>query len=267
MGENTDVIHMDRLNTRQMKKLLGSLLTPVFLITWLLLLMVFHAMQVLALRGFGKKAHKLSVDWLNFCLIHALWILGTRIRVHFAEPLPENRPIIFIANHQNKLDIAGISWYLRKHSPKFVSKIELAKGIPSVSYNLRHSGAALIDRDDVRQSLKEIGRLGKLIEDTHCSAVIFPEGTRSLTGAIAPFQTGGIKILLKKAPSALVVPIYIHNLWRLNRFGKFPMSVGEHVSWAVLPAIEPMGKTPEQIAALAEQSIRQACAVTRGDSD
>ena len=247
-----------------MKKLLGYILTPVYMAAWLLLLLVFHALQVLALRGFGQKAHKHCVDWLNFFLIHALWLLGTRISLRMAVALPANRPIIFIANHQNKLDVSGISWYLRRHSPKFVSKIELAKGIPSVSYNLRHSGAALIDRDDVRQSLKEIGRLGKLIEDTASSAVIFPEGTRSLTGEIAPFQTGGIKILLKKAPSALIVPIYISNTWKLNRFGRFPMSVGEQVSWMVLPAIEPADKTPEQIAGLAEESIRREWAISTG---
>ncbi|MGH8460465.1 MAG: lysophospholipid acyltransferase family protein [Stenotrophobium sp.] len=245
-----------------MKKLFGYILTPVFLIVWLLLLIVFHAIQVLALRGLGQNAHRRTVEWLNFFLVHALWILGTRISVRFTEPLPAGRPIIFIANHQNKLDIPGISWYLRKHSPMFVSKIELARGIPSVSYNLRHSGAALIDRGDIRQSLKEIGRLGKLVEDTRCSAVIFPEGTRSLTGEIGPFQTGGIKTLLKKAPSALVVPVYIHDTWKLNRFGKFPMAVGERIGWTVLPAIEPAGKTAEETAALAENSIRRAQAIS-----
>jgi len=36
--------------------------------------------------------------------------------------------------------------YFWTYKPKFISKIELGKGIPSVSYNLRHGGAALIDR-------------------------------------------------------------------------------------------------------------------------
>lgn len=249
-----------------MKKLLGYLLTPVFLIVWLLLLNVFHVAQVIAFRAFGRHAHKRSVDCLNFFLVHALWILGTRIRVRFAETLPADRPIIFVANHQNKLDISGIGWYLRRHSPKYVSKIELSRGIPSVSYNLRHSGAALIDRDDARQALKEIGRLGKLIEDERSAAVIFPEGTRSLTGMLAPFQPAGVKILLKKAPSALVVPVYIHNTWTLNRYGKFPMSVGEQVSWTVLPAIEPAGRTPDEVAALAEASIRREFAISAGSA-
>ncbi len=108
----------------------------------------------------------------------------------------------------------------------------------------------------MRQSLKEIGRLGQLIEATRTSAVIFPEGTRSTSGEMQAFATGGIKVLLKKTPSALVVPVYIHDTWKLNRYGRFPMPVGEHISWTVLPAIEPAGKTPDEVAALAEQSIR-----------
>ena len=64
--------------------------------------------------------------------------------------------------------------------------------------------------------------------------------------------------MLKKAPSALVVPIYIHDSWKMNRFGKYPMSVGERLCWTVLPAVDPEGKTPEEIAATAEQRIREA---------
>ena len=242
-----------------MKKSLGFLLSPVFFLAWLLLLNIFHLLQIVALKGFGQRAHQRTVDALNFFLLHSLWLLGTRIKVRFSEPLPTpySRPIIFVANHQNKLDVVGISWYLRHYSPKFVSKIELSKGIPSVSYNLRHSGAALINRDDAKQSLTEIGRLGLLIEETNASAVIFPEGTLSVTGEMKAFNAAGIKLLLKKSPSALVVPIYIDKTWTLNRFGKYPMSVGEQVSWTILPAIDPQDKTVNEVAALVEESIRK----------
>jgi len=239
------------------KVLLGGILTPVFLLAWLILLLAFHAAQVVAFRFFGARAHRRSVDLMNLCMVRALWMLGTRSSVRFAEALPSGRPIIFAANHQNKFDIPGLGWYLRRYAPKFVSKIELGKGIPSISYNLRHSGAALIDRGDARQSIGEIGRLGKLIEATCSSAVIFPEGTRSKTGEMQPFAAAGIKILIKKSPSALVVPVYIHNTWKLNRYGKFPMSFGERIDWTVLPGIETKGRSPDEVAVLAEQSIRR----------
>ena len=69
-------------------------------------------------------------------------------------------PLIIVSNHQSMNDIPPIIWYMRKYHPKFVSKIELGKGIPSVSYNLRHGGSALIDRKDSKQALVAIARFG-----------------------------------------------------------------------------------------------------------
>ncbi|SMO54769.1 lysophospholipid acyltransferase family protein [Solitalea koreensis] len=240
-----------------MKKLLAYIFTPIYFLVWAILLCLFHVIQVIALNVFGKKAHKISVDALNFFLIHTPYILGSSVRMHFSEELPTNRPIIFIANHGHTLDIPGIIWYLRKFTPKFVSKIELGKGVPSISYNLKHSGAALIDRKDAKQAITEIARLGKLIEENNYSAVIFPEGTRSRDGIMKPFKPGGINVLLKKAPNALVVPIYIHDSWKLHRYGTFPLGFGEKLSWNILPAIEPKGKTPDEVIELAENSIRK----------
>jgi len=240
-----------------MKKILGYLLTPLYFLVWGGFLLCFHAAQWLALRVFGARAHRAVVHYLNGALLHTLWLLGTRLHVQWRAPLPQDgRPTIFIANHQNKQDVPGLGWYLRAYQPLFVAKIELSKGIPSISYNLRHSGAALIDRSDARQSLKEIGRLGKLIEASGSSAVIFPEGTRSKTGELQPFATAGVKILLKNAPSARVVPVCIRGTWTLNRYGNFPMSTFESLSWTVLAAIEPQGQTADAVAAQAEAAIR-----------
>jgi 1-acyl-sn-glycerol-3-phosphate acyltransferase len=122
---------------------------------------------------------------------------------------------------------------MRKHHPKFISKIELGKGIPSVSYNLRHGGAALIDRKNPRQSLPALIKFGEYIETTKRAAVIFPEGTRSKNGEPKPFQTKGLDILFKKIPSALVVPITINNSWKMLKYGNFPMGLGTHITFTV----------------------------------
>ncbi len=135
-------------------------------------------------------------------------------------------------------DIPPVIWYLRKRHPKFVSKKELGKGIPSVSYNLRHGGSVLIDRKDSKQALGEIIKLGKYIEIYGRGAVIFPEGTRSRTGHPKPFKTTGLKLLMKNAPSALVLPISIDNSWKMLRYGKFPFGIGNHIKFQVHPPIK-----------------------------
>jgi 1-acyl-sn-glycerol-3-phosphate acyltransferase len=145
-------------------------------------------------------------------------------------------------------DIPPIIWYFRAHHPKFVSKIELGKGIPSVSYNLRHGGSALIDRKDSRQALTEIAKLGKYIEATNRSAVIFPEGTRSRNGHPKKFQPMGLKVLMKQSPSALLVPVSINNSWKILRYGKFPYGIGSHLTFQVHKPIENNGSPDELIA-------------------
>ncbi|MFN8345020.1 MAG: lysophospholipid acyltransferase family protein [Spirosomataceae bacterium] len=238
-----------------MKKIMDYLLSSIYLLYFGLILVIFHLIQVVCFHLFSRKVHQKSVHGLNGFLLHGLWILGTRLHFRVQEEIPTDRPVIFIANHQSMFDIVGMIWYLRKNFPIFVSKIELAKGIPSISYNLRKSGAALIDRKDGKQAIMEIARLGKLIEETNFSAAIFPEGTRSRTGELKSFAVGGVSVLIKKAPHALVVPIAIQNTGKLNPTGIFPLSSFEKLSWTVLPGIEPKGKTTEEVVELARSAI------------
>ena len=137
--------------------------------------------QWICLNVFGYQTHKKSVDYLNFFLVRCKNILGTTYTFKNRELIPENAPIIFVANHQSLYDIIGIIWFLRKFHAKFVSKKELGKGIPSVSYNLRHGGSILINRKDPKQAIPLIKGLSEYIETNNRSAVIFPEGTRSKT--------------------------------------------------------------------------------------
>ena len=102
-----------------------------------------------------------------------------------------------------------------------------------MSFNLRHGGSVLIDRRDAKQSLTSIINFAKYIEANKYMAVIFPEGTRSRTGAPKRFSENGLKMLVKFAPSAYVVPVSINNSWKFLRYGNFPMGIGVHLSFDV----------------------------------
>lgn len=216
-----------------MKKILAYPLTVIYFIFFGITLVVFHPIQWICFNLFGYKAHKLSVDWLQFFLLRCLNILGTRFTFINPYDIDTNQPLIIVANHQSMYDISPITWYMRKHHPKFISKKELGKGIPSVSYNLRHGGSVLIDRKNPRQSLPAIMKFGEYIEKNNRAAVIFPEGTRSKNGVPKPFQTKGLEILIKKIPSGTIVPISINNSWKMLRYGKFPMGIGNHLIFTV----------------------------------
>lgn len=239
-----------------MNKLLGYIFTPLHYIAFGLFLVIFHPIQWLALKTGGQKAHKISVDILNFFLVSTYYLVGCRVSFTNAYNLPVNRPIIFIANHQSMYDIAPLIWFLRKHNAKFISKVELTKGIPSISFNLKYGGGANIDRKDSKQAVAEIIKLGQRMNGNNWSAVIFPEGTRSRNGQLKPFAVGGIATLLKKAPNALLVPVAIHGSWKLIQYGKFPLSFGEKISFTVLEPIEPENHLAEHLVAKAEQAVR-----------
>ncbi|POS03092.1 1-acyl-sn-glycerol-3-phosphate acyltransferase [Flavobacterium croceum DSM 17960] len=216
-----------------MEKIISYPLSVLFYIFFGLSLLIFHPIQWVCFYVFGYQAHKKSVDYLNFCLTKSTNVLGTRYTFKNIDSIPKNVPIIFVANHQSLYDIVGIIWYLRRFHPKFVSKKELGKGIPSVSFNLNHGGSILIDRKDPKQALPAIKGLGEYIEKNKRSAVIFPEGTRSKTGVPKRFSENGLKILCKYAPSAYVVPITINNSWKMVKFGSFPMGLGNHITYTI----------------------------------
>ena len=216
-----------------MEKILSYLVTAVFYMVFLVFLLIFHPVQWVCFNVFGYQAHKKSVDVLNGCLMRSLHILGTTIAFNGLDKLPQGVPLIIVANHQSMYDIPPIIWFMRKFHPKFISKKELGKGIPSVSYNLRHGGSVLIDRKDGKQALAEIKILGEYIEKYKRSAVIFPEGTRSRTGKPKRFSENGLKILCKYAPSAYIVPISINNSWKIVRYGQYPLGLGSRLTFTI----------------------------------
>jgi len=128
-----------------------------------------------------------------------------------------------------------------------------------VSYNLRHGGSILIDRKNPRQALPAMLQFGEYIEKHKRAAVIFPEGTRSKDGTPKPFKTKGIELLFKKAPSAIIVPITVNNSWKMLRYGKFPMGVGNHLKFTVHQPIELHSvENQKELIAHIEQTITNA---------
>jgi 1-acyl-sn-glycerol-3-phosphate acyltransferase len=240
-----------------MKIILAYLLTALFHIYFGLMIGIFHPIQVIALNVFGDNARRKAVDLFNFCLVYGLYIMGCRIKFRGFEKLPDNRPIIIVSNHQSLYDIPAIGYGFRTYYAKFISKIELGKNIPSVSYNLRHGKSALIDRNNGAQAVKEIFKLGKLIQENNYAACIFPEGTRSKTGKVKKFMSAGINTLLRAAPSAVIVPFVIDGHSQLMEKGLFPLKIGVKISYTVLDPVEPKGRDVEEMVGAVQASIQE----------
>jgi 1-acyl-sn-glycerol-3-phosphate acyltransferase len=241
-----------------MEKLISYPISVVYYFCFVGCLIFFHPIQWICFNFFGYQAHKKSVDYLNFCLEKCSILIGTWFQFRNVNYIPKNVPIIFVANHQSLYDIIGIIWHLRRFHAKFVSKKELGRGIPSVSYNLRHGGSVLIDRKDPKQAISAIKELGQYIEKHKRSAVIFPEGTRSKNGTPKKFSENGIKMLCKYAPSAVIVPISINNSWKMVKFGLFPMGLGNRVEFLVHEPIAIKDYPFEELMVKIEKTITQS---------
>lgn len=240
-----------------MRKVFSYPLSIIFYICFGLVLVVFHVIQFIAHRILGYKAHKISVDWLNFFIMRCLNILGTRIDFYNEYDFNKNNAHIVVANHQSMYDIPPLIWCLREIHPKFISKIELGKGIPSISYNLKYGGSVLIDREDKKSAVKAIAKFAKRICHNKQAAVIFPEGTRSRDGKLKPFRENGLKTLIENCPNAIIVPVSIENSWQLQKNGMFPLPLGVKIRFKVHQPIEAQVHTFKQIFEYCKEEIEE----------
>ncbi len=219
--------------------------------------MLFHVIQYLSYNLGGYKTHHKSVKYMNWWLMQCTKVLGTSYTFSGKEKIPTGVPIIFVSNHQSMFDISPIEWYLEKFNPKFISKKELGKGIPSVSYNLTHGGSVLIDRKNAKESLIIIKNLGNYIKKNNYSAVIFPEGTRSKDGYPKTFKESGLKILCKYANNAYIVPITINNSWKMQQ-KSFPMNLCSAISVECHDPIAVTSLSFDELLAKTEQIVKES---------
>lgn len=241
------------------KKIIAYFLTPFYLLSFGLVLLIFQPLQWLAFNIFGYRAQQWMVYRLNWGLMRCIHVMGSRLDFKLNKAkIPANKPLIFAANHQSMNDIPAMIWFLRVYRPLFIAKKELSKGIPSISYNYKCGGAIGINRKDPVQARQAIEALGQRVAQSGESVCIFPEGTRSRDGQLKPFQPGGIKTLLQAIPDAVIIPIHIQNSWKLVQDGFWPVPLGIRLRWQMLEPIDCTSLTGEEAVAQLESQMQAA---------
>lgn len=231
--------------------------TLLFGLTMGAILLIFHPLQWLALRV-GYEAHKSTVDAMIWCLNKSLLLVGCRREIiNLAGELPKDRPMIIVSNHQSMFDIPAIGQVLRKHHPKYVAKKSLARGIPSVSFNIRHGGSISIDRADREQAIIIISKFCDYLKQNNYAGCIFPEGSRSKGGQLAPFKQGGLAAMIETMPQATIVPVVLQNFWKIGKYKMTPIPFGIQLKCFILAPIEKAGKTTTEIIDTIEPQMKQ----------
>lgn len=138
-------------------------------------------------------------------LLNGLWI-----RVHGREHLERSQPRMYVANHSSFLDPPCMALVVPGRS-RFLLKRELLS-MPFVGWYAKMARHFLIDRTDPRQAKALQERALDQIRTRRHVPIIFPEGTRSADGRLAPLKAGAFDLALKAGID--VQPIWIEGAYR-----------------------------------------------------
>jgi 1-acyl-sn-glycerol-3-phosphate acyltransferase len=152
-----------------------------------------------------KYRYRHSLFFYPVYWFYSLILKGSMLPITYKgiENIPQDKPVIFVANHQSTLDIPLLG-VLSKYTPHvWLAKAELMDTffvrwvVPLLS--------VLVDVTSPRESMLSLRRILNVVNNHDCNLMIFPEGTRHIDGKIHDFF-GGFVILAKKL-NRPVVPV------------------------------------------------------------
>jgi 1-acyl-sn-glycerol-3-phosphate acyltransferase len=192
--------------------------------------------------------------WGNL-VIHAgsLWArillaaAGARVTVHGLSHLRTHDPCVFIANHLSIVDV----WVMLTIVPpntRFVAKRELFR-IPIFGWALASTGCISIDRTNRGRAIRSLRAAGERIRAGR-SVVLFPEGSRSRDGRLAPFKKGAFHLAVQAGVP--VVPVAITGSFQVDPPGTLRVTPGP-VEVFVEPPIDVEPYRPENYNGLLEE--------------
>lgn len=126
-----------------------------------------------------------------------------KVVVDGREKIDQNQAYVIVPNHQSMLDI--VFFNMLHHRLRWVSKIEVFK-IPIVGWEMRMVKYIELVRGNKASVVRMMDKCVESLREG-ISVVIFPEGTRSLTGAIGKFKPGAFQIAVKTDKPLLPVLI------------------------------------------------------------
>ncbi|HST45385.1 MAG TPA: lysophospholipid acyltransferase family protein [Luteimonas sp.] len=129
-----------------------------------------------------------------------LW--GSKVTVVGLERVDWSKPHLLVANHQSMIDICAL-FHAVPGPLHFLLKQEMQR-VPFVGGYARATGMLFIDREDRRAGPRMRREAATLLRQG-ATLCLFPEGTRSRTGFVAPFKGGAFQSAIDAG--AEVVPV------------------------------------------------------------
>jgi 1-acyl-sn-glycerol-3-phosphate acyltransferase len=185
-----------------------------------------------------------------------------KVVVDGREKIDQNQAYVIVPNHQSMLDI--VFFNMLHHRLRWVSKIEVFK-LPIVGWEMRMVKYIELVRGNKASVVKMMEKCVESLQDG-ISVVIFPEGTRSLTGEIGKFKAGAFQIAVKTDKPLL--PVLIDGTGDILPKKGFIFGSRSVVRIRVLDPIFPGNfKTgdPDELAAMVQAQMVSAMAQLRSE--
>lgn len=162
------------------------------------------------LPGISRKGHLFRCVTMGYGTL-VLGMFGVRVKTVGAERVDRSKAFVFMSNHVSNLDppVAAVT---ARHPLHWVFKKELG-AIPVFGWTLRSGGQIMVDRRNIRQARAMMAKVVSEMKGNN-SVMIFPEGTRSFDGKLAPFKKGGFYIAVQTGWP--IVPMRIDGTYDLN---------------------------------------------------
>ena len=174
-------------------------------------------------------------------------VLNLRYQVIGRENIPKV-PSVVLSKHESAWETVG----LQDVFPPvvFVLKRSLLL-IPFMGWAFAAVKMISIDRKAGKSALRQVTKQGISRLRAGYWVIVFPEGTRIAPGATSRFKMGGAMLASSAGVPAVPVAHNAGEFWARNAFVKKPGLITVSVG----PAIDPAGKSAEEINAIAEQWI------------
>jgi 1-acyl-sn-glycerol-3-phosphate acyltransferase len=182
-------------------------------------------------------------------------------------PLPsDSETFVVMSNHQSYYDIPVMYQTLRR-GLRMVAKTELFR-VPIWSRAMRESGMIELNRTNRRAAVESLRRAGEQIRNG-TNVWIAPEGTRSRSGVLGPFKTGGFHMALEAR--VRILPVTIDGSGAVMSANTWLMTPGRTVRVAVHEPVDPAAfgrRRREELIRVVRAAIASALpAEMRGDPD
>jgi 1-acyl-sn-glycerol-3-phosphate acyltransferase len=183
-----------------------------------------------------------------------MWIFATcgiRVVVEGLENVEPGQPHVFMNNHQSVVDIGALVTTIPVDFG-FIAKKELG-WIPFFGWALALSVGIMIDRGNNERAVASLVKAAEKVR-AGTNVIIFPEGTRSPTGELRAFKSGGFHLAIQA--QVPVLPITISGSQHITPKGSLRVERGT-VKIVYGKPISTTGMAAEDRLALKEQ-VRQA---------